>query len=551
MRLDFPSPEFDDAVAAVCHGTAAEVELRALNELLRSNPVARDEYLMRVELHARLASDRDIYSPPEDMVSACRTSVISNGDPRARFAQKPAGPAHRRRAVQVLALAAGLALVATGVWSFWLKPPALGNRATSRAVAVLTRAVDAHWDENTALVRVGGALEPGWLRLESGLAQVVFYSGARILIEGPAQLQLVSPTEAICLTGRLLAEVPEPARGFRLKTDQLKVVDLGTAFGVDATRDRTEVHVFKGKVELLPETAAKQSLEEGQAALARGDTAPQLIPASPAAFASLFEFQERSLAAEAFRYEQWQLANARLNLDPSLVVHLEFQDLGTSDWTLRNTAEGNRSVPDATVVGCQRAEGRWREKQAVEFHHVNDRLRLAVPGEFRALTLSAWVCIKGLDREFNSLFMCDGFDPGTVHWLIRNDGVLGLTVFGPDVGRFQILASPPVITREKLGMWTHLAVVVNGRTKQVVHYVNGSPVARQALKLESPFRIGPAELGNWNAKSGPNLAPGLIRNLRGALDEFELFNRALSDAEVRALHAKGNPETNPAPLATR
>lgn len=551
MRLDFPSPEFDDAVAAVCHGTADDAELRALNELLRGDPVARDEYLLRIELHARLASDRDIYSQPQDLVPACRTPVINFGDRRVRSARNPVAPALRRRAAQALALAAGLALVATGVWSFWLKQPAKWNRTTNRAVAVLTRAVDAHWDENSALVRVGGALEPGWLRLQSGLAQVVFHSGARVVIEGPAELQLVSPTEAICPTGRLLAEVPEPARGFRLKTDQLNVVDLGTAFGVEATRDRTEVHVFKGKVDLLPETAARQSLGEGQAALARGHTAPQLIPASTATFVSLFEFQERSLAAEAFRYEQWQLANARLNQDPSLVVHLEFQDLGTSDWTLRNTAEGNRSVPDATIVGCQRAEGRWREKQALEFHHVNDRLRLAVPGEFRALTLSAWVCVKGLDREFNSLFMCDGFDPGTVHWLIRNDGVLGLTVFGPEWGKFQILASPPVITREKLGMWTHLAVVVNGRTKQVVHYVNGSPVARQALELAPPFRIGPAELGNWNAKNGSNLAPGLIRNLRGALDEFELFNRALSDAEVRELHAKGNSDSNLEAQATR
>jgi hypothetical protein len=56
-------------------------------------------------------------------------------------------------------------------------------------------------------------------------------------------------------------------------------------------------------------------------------------------------------------------------------------------------------------------------------------------GDFQALTLSAWVCIKGLDRQFNSLFMGDGFEPGTIHWLIRNDGVLGLTVFGPGSGK--------------------------------------------------------------------------------------------------------------------
>jgi hypothetical protein len=259
-------------------------------------------------------------------------------------------------------------------------------------------------------------------------------------------------------------------------------------------------------------------------------------------FASLFEFQERSLAAEAFRYEEWQFANARLDQDPSRLVHLEFQDLGTADWTLRNSAKGDRAVPDATVVGCQRVEGRWREKQALEFQSVNDRVRLEVPGEFDSLTLSAWVCVKGLDRQFNSLFMCDGFEPGTIHWLIRNDGVLGLTVFGPDPGQFQILASPPVITFDQTGLWTHLAVVLDGQTGLVAHYVNGVPASRHALKVGPPFWIGPAELGNWNAQSGPNPTPALIRNLSGALDEFELFGRALSDAEVRELYVKGKPD---------
>ena len=542
MTLSFPSREFDDAVAAVCHGLASEDQMRALNALLRSDASARDEYLLRVELHARLASDRDLFSQAKDAAAGCRVPAINWNGRRGVDSPRPEAPAPRRRALHVLALAAGLVLAVTGLWGLWFKPRETRNGATSTAVAMLTRVVDAHWSPSTAPVRTGSALAPGWLRLESGLAQVVFYSGARVVIEGPSELQLVSPAEAVCPTGRLLAEVPQPARGFRLKTRQLSVVDLGTSFGVDAAGGQTAVHVFKGKVELFSGTAPKQPLVEGQAALSQGTAPLRLMAANTAAFASLFEFQERSLASEAFRYEQWQLANARLNQDPSLVVHLEFQNLNTSDWTLRNAAESNRSVQDATIVGCQRAEGRWREKQALEFQSVSDRVRLDVPGAFEALTLSAWVSVKGLDREFNSLFMCDGFEPGTIHWLIRNDGVLGLTVFGPAPGTLQITASPPVLTLDKLGTWLHLAAVVDGKARRVVHYVNGAPVARRELKLGPPYRIGPAELGNWNAKIGPNPAPALVRNLSGALDEFELFNRALTDSEVRDLHAKGKPD---------
>jgi hypothetical protein len=336
--------------------------------------------------------------------------------------------------------------------------------------------------------------------------------------------------------------VPPAARGFRLKTDQVNVVDLDTAFGIDATAGRTEVHVFKGKVELLRGTASEQSLAEGQAALVRGSGPSQLMAASPDGFGPMFDFQTRSMASEAVRYDQWRLASAQLNQDPSLVVHFDFENLSDSDWVMPNAVEKNRSMQDGTIVGCQPAEGRWRDKQALEFQNVNDRVRLAVPGDFQSLTLSAWVCVKGLDRQFNSLFMSDGFDPGTIHWLIRSDGVLGLTVFGQGNGRFQILASPPAITLDKIGMWTHLVAVIDGKARQAVQYVNGFPVSHDTLKFGPPFRIGSAELGNWNRRSDANPVPSLIRNLSGSLDEFELFNRALSDAEVRGLYAKGKPD---------
>jgi len=62
MKLTFPSREFDEAVAAVCHGTASDEQAPALNELLRSDAAARDEYIARAELHSRLASEPDLFT---------------------------------------------------------------------------------------------------------------------------------------------------------------------------------------------------------------------------------------------------------------------------------------------------------------------------------------------------------------------------------------------------------------------------------------------------------------------------------------------------------
>jgi hypothetical protein len=57
--------------------------------------------------------------------------------------------------------------------------------------------------------------------------------------------------------------------------------------------------------------------------------------------------------------------------------------------------------------------------------------------------------------------------------------------------------------------------------------------------------VGASELGNWNAKGFPENDPFMIRNFSGAMDEFSLFNRALSAEEIRALYAQGKPQGDP------
>jgi hypothetical protein len=408
---------------------------------------------------------------------------------------------------------------------------------------MLNRVVDAQWSQRDEAPRLGAPLEPGWLRLKSGLAQIVFYSGARVVIEGPTEFQLISPSESLCRSGKLTAEVPPEARGFRVGTPQMNVTDLGTSFGLDVKDRRTELHVFKGSVDFQATAGvAKQNLKEGAGAVAENSRLLKLITADPKAFASLFDLQLKSTAAEVFRREQWRAAAGRLDEDPSLLVHFDFEQTDTSEWRLRNASGRKNAAPDATIVGCQWTEGRWPDKHALEFRSVNDRVRFDVPGEYEALTLAAWVRVQGLDRQINSLFMSDGFGAGTIHWLIRNDGVLGLTVIGHGTNQYQICATRPVLTLDQFGMWLHLVVVLDGNVRRVVHYVNGLPVGDKPLKIEPPFRINAAELGNWNAKGFPKEDPFMIRNFSGAMDEFCLFSRALNADEVRSLYSTGKPQ---------
>ena len=565
MKFAFPSPEFDEAVAAVCHGLASDEQLRALNELLRSHPSARDEYILRLELHSHLASEPDLFPTALDRMhdplwqpEGARASAGFNAPPsgvRECSSAQPTADVKRRErraprsrvAVSMIALAACVTLLATGWWRLNVWQHSRWKGATSNAVAMLNRVVDARWSERDEPPRLGAPLEPGWLRLKSGLAQVVFYSGARVVIEGPAELRIMSPSEASCRVGRLTAEVPPNAHGFRIGTPQMNVTDLGTVFGLDVKERQTELHVFKGRVEFQPASgSAKQNLQEGSGVVAEVSHPPRLVTANPAGFASLFNLQAKSVAAESRRCNLWRTASSWLNQDPSLLVHFDFEHAATTDWQLRNVSSRSEGMPDATIVGGQWVEGRWPIKPALEFQNVNDRVRLSVPGNYESLTLAAWVRVQGLDRQFSSLFMSEGFEAGTLHWLIRKDGVLGLTVIGQEPGKFQIVASPSVISLDQFGQWLHLVAVLDGGSKRVVHYLNGRPVSEKPLKIDPPFRIGTAELGHWNARGFPDNDPSLIRNFSGAIDDFCLIRHALSDDEIHELYSIGKPQSDSA-----
>lgn len=542
MGLQFPSREFDEAVTAVCHGLASDQQSHELNALLLCSPDACDEYILRIELHSRLASSPDYFvsgheSP--DGIAPEETGTLSGRDPAAKAVS--GHPRHRLH--RALAIAASLTLLLVGWSELQRRKSAAPDGATSSAVAMIDLVVDAKWSADVSAPQLQAPLEPGWLKLESGLAQVVFYSGARVVIEGPTDLQVISPSLASCSKGRVTAEVPEQAYGFRILTPHGRVSDFGTELGLQVSESKTELHVFKGKVQFHSSSdGSRTELQERSGAVFERSLPARLIAADSTRFPSIRDLQEKSQVAEALRHEQWLASSETLNQDPSLLVHFDFEGSQACRWRLSNASSFKSGSSTATMVGCRWDEGRWPGKSAIEFFSVNDRVRLDVPGEYDSLTLTAWVRVQGLDRKFNSLLMCEGFEPGTVHWLIRNDGALGLTVVGQGSGKHEIFASPPVLTLDHIGMWLHLAVVLDGNSKLVTHYFNGVAVSEKSLRADPPFHIGVAELGNWNSLGFPGHDSALIRNFSGAVDEFCLFSRALDAKEIQSQFREGTPQ---------
>ena len=116
-------------------------------------------------------------------------------------------------------------------------------------LAVVTRCLGAQTADSRGAIRPGQRLGPGRLSLDAGTVEVTIQNGARILLEGPATLELQTPMRAYLQAGRAVVHVPEAATGFVLETRDANVLDVGTEFGVKVGPDRgTEVQVYQGSV---------------------------------------------------------------------------------------------------------------------------------------------------------------------------------------------------------------------------------------------------------------------------------------------------------------
>ncbi len=502
--------EADILIQRYLEGTLTEEEAAALHEMIKAQPELGAMMLEQFEMNEMLRATRpvgsaEIKAPP----------LV----PRRRF-----GP-------PVLTAVAAMAACLTLIGSWFLLPSKSSTtaEATTASVAVLTRGVNLEWEDARDAPGTGSPLSPGWLRLKSGLAQIEFYQGARVLIEGPAALQLVSSGEAYCSSGKLSAHVPPQAKGFRINTPRGAIVDLGTEFGLDVSAAASAVHVFKGEVELHANASAMQSLKEGQAMRVSDKSEP--LAANASAFASLTHLDRRTADSMRTQFEHWLQTSPARNADPALRLRLDFQDPDELR-ALQNRALHRGDVPDASIVGCSWIEGRWPGKRALEFRTVSDRVRLSLPGEYPELTMTAMVRVSGLDRNLNSIFMCEGWGGRKVHWQITRDGVVRLGVAGAGKGGHVDYDTPKFFRPERFGRWTQLAVVFDPEHKQVRHYADGELLATLPLRDAAPLKLDLAELGNWNDRSKGGVA---MRNLSGAMDEFAVYAKAMSTEEIAAL----------------
>ncbi len=146
----------------------------------------------------------------------------------------------------VLSLAALLFLMAY----IHFVPP----KYASEPVAIITDTIGAQWANASGFLEEGTHLSTSQdsFILSKGIVKFLFDNQARIVLEGPAEFELLRTDQMVLHYGRLYAIVPPEALGFTITTRNSKIIDLGTEFGVEAGLDSTtELHVLQGRTTLI------------------------------------------------------------------------------------------------------------------------------------------------------------------------------------------------------------------------------------------------------------------------------------------------------------
>lgn len=145
-----------------------------------------------------------------------------------------------------------------------------GPTSVARATAV----VNCDWYSSGSEIKFGDQLAPGQrVRLKHGLLQLTFATGAKVVVEGPADFVATTATEATLTEGKIAAAVPRFARGYTILTPTAEIVDLGTEFGVNVDEQgNSQVHVFDGDVVARPR---ENGVAQGLVLHAREDEALQ------------------------------------------------------------------------------------------------------------------------------------------------------------------------------------------------------------------------------------------------------------------------------------
>ncbi len=460
-----------------------------------------------------------------------------------------------------------------------------GGPEETQPVGRITGLVDCQWADPEA-ARAGR--EPSvplgrQYALSSGLMEISYNSGAKVILQGPCTYEVESPRGGYLSLGKLTARVEKsevrnqkseisnpqsliPNPLFVVRTPTATITDLGTEFGVEVNRQgEVAAHVLQGKVEVrliedgsnLSSSAGGEQAGHGDPgrsiqavagesvrvvkaadghgpAIIRGKADAAAFPATPGRLAEFVE-QERLKP-----FHKWRAYSQELRKDPALVAYYTFESRGRDPMRepsiLPNLAATGEAL-DGRIKGPRWTDGRFPGKSALRFSGSDwsDRVELPQPERFHftgPFSVAVWFQTAQFTTKHQALIA-----KGDSEWRVQRSNApaaLDRLRFCTEVGTgsHQAMDGSGEVAD---GQW-HLSVVVwapaGGQANKRL-YLDGRLDAEGQSPLALQHSDDPVWLGNNSAYPD--------RAWNGLIDEVAIFSRALSGKEIEEMFAVGKP----------
>ncbi|WP_178932341.1 LamG domain-containing protein [Oceaniferula marina] len=408
-------------------------------------------------------------------------------------------------------------------------------------LARVTNMQDAVWKDPS--LRVGSWLTAGVIELISGNAEVTFDSGARVVIQGPAELGCLSPKLASLVRGKGVVHIPAQAEGFRLKTPSSSFADQSCSFALAVDEEETEVHVIEGSIEASPNQNmtmartlnAKQSLRMNEThLLGEGE-----IRYAAGGFHS--ELPVSGTQSKA-RFLRWSFDSMLMDTFPESGSYS-----GAGYGAVLKQLPRMPGEAQAHVI-----KGKFG--RALRFDGLGSYLETRFPGVTGAAerTVACWVRIPKAAQNKNAYSIVSWGEPqsqtGTKWQVSWNPGVDNTGQYGAlrtEFGGGRVIGSANL----RDGKWHHVTSVYLGASSehvssQVLHYVDGKLEAVTAARHQQ-IDTQVQEDEQSVAYIGRRLEnESSFGTFHGAIDELYVFPAALTPSQIMNLYQRNEaPES--------
>ena len=492
-------------------GVLSSQERDELDQLLGSSAEARSIYLEYFELVT--------------LIEGAASIRAEEGRLPVLFGQRS-----QRKVLSYSLLAAAAALVLMAGIAMYVT-----IRETPRAVAEVEFAKGTQWSvdgSGQSPDSDGASIKPGSsVTVSTGIVALTMDSGARMVLQGPAQVSFPTMESPVLERGWLWFDSGGSDEGIQVETPELWVRDIGTRFGTRLREDGlTEVHLVDGQVEIEVRGDGRKvdfGQQTGAAMIPAMGEVVQL-PLAPDPFPTL----EKILAS------QQSYATTIIGQSPSGYWRLNDKEHGACENLIVEDLPGAHGPSvQAMVPGVQPAQGfgGFEEDNPGVYLPGTDKesvlYNLDVPGGVtdREGAVSFWFRREGLPSDVEMLWYTGRQHHGSENGLGGVDGMhafldkAGRLGFFMDTGRYDILLSSSRAVTD--GKWHHVAASWGAKTIEL--FLDGRRLAEDSefrLKSDEVFtdfevRFGKARRDNF-------------RQFHGWVDEIACWSRPLTFLEV-------------------